>query len=152
MLIFLTHGRIFVPFDGWISSKIYLQLGQINLDLFLVKITSPLELQLVLLRKLSCIFLVPPGSMKKRKMTHEKWSVILKKRLWHRCFLVNFVKSLRTPFFIEHLWWLLLLLECGWIAFEKATKSYSLSFSLISFYVIQIKKITNFCGVNKWDS
>ena len=29
-------------------------------------------------------------------------------RLWHRCFPVNFAKFLRTPFFIEHLWWLLL--------------------------------------------
>ena len=29
-------------------------------------------------------------------------------RLWHRCFLLNFVKFQRTPFFIEHLWWLLL--------------------------------------------
>ena len=28
----------------------------------------------------------------------------------HSCFPVNFVKFLRTPFFIEHLWWLLLLL------------------------------------------
>ena len=36
-------------------------------------------------------------------------SVPLKKRLWHRCFPVNFVKFLRTPFFIKHLWWLLLL-------------------------------------------
>ena len=33
---------------------------------------------------------------------------LLKKRLWHRCFPVNFVKFLRTPFYIEHLWWLLL--------------------------------------------
>ena len=33
---------------------------------------------------------------------------LLKKRLWHRCFPVNFVKFLRTPFFIEHRWWLLL--------------------------------------------
>ena len=32
-----------------------------------------------------------------------------KKRLWHRCFPVNFVKFLRTPFFAEHLQWLLLL-------------------------------------------
>ena len=32
-----------------------------------------------------------------------------KKRLWHRCFLLNFAKFLRTTFFIEHLWWLLLL-------------------------------------------
>ena len=33
---------------------------------------------------------------------------LLKKRLWHRCFLVNFAKFLRTPFLTEHLWWLLL--------------------------------------------
>ena len=35
-------------------------------------------------------------------------ATLLKKRLWHRCFPVNFDKFLRTPFFIEHLWWLLL--------------------------------------------
>ena len=26
-------------------------------------------------------------------------AILLKKRLWHRCFPVNFVKFLRTPFF-----------------------------------------------------
>ena len=31
---------------------------------------------------------------------------LLKKRLWHRCFPVNFAKFLRTPFFTEHLRWL----------------------------------------------
>ena len=31
---------------------------------------------------------------------------VLKKRLWHRCFLVNFTKFLRTPFFTEPLRWL----------------------------------------------
>ena len=36
-------------------------------------------------------------------------STLLKKSLWHRCFPVNFTKFLRTHFFIEHLWWLLLL-------------------------------------------
>ena len=35
-------------------------------------------------------------------------ATLLKKKLWHRCFPVNFVKFLRTPFFAEHLWWLLL--------------------------------------------
>ena len=53
-------------------------------------------------------------------------ATLFKKRLWHRCFPVNFVnfpllaltlrrcfyvdfaKFLRTPFCIEHLWWLLL--------------------------------------------
>ena len=28
--------------------------------------------------------------------------------IWHRCFPLNFVKFLRTPFFTEHLRWLLL--------------------------------------------
>ena len=39
---------------------------------------------------------------------HLSPAALLKKRLWHRCFPVNFVKFLRTPFFTEHLWWLLL--------------------------------------------
>ena len=36
-------------------------------------------------------------------------------RLWHRCFPVNFVKFLRTPFFIKDLWWLLLILAVLYI-------------------------------------
>ena len=35
-------------------------------------------------------------------------ATLLKKRLWHRCFPLNFVKFLRTPFYTEHLRWLLL--------------------------------------------
>ena len=35
-------------------------------------------------------------------------AILLKKRLWYRCFPVNFAKILRTPFFMEHLWWLFL--------------------------------------------
>ena len=31
-------------------------------------------------------------------------ATLLKKRLWHRYFPANFVKFLRTPFFVEHLW------------------------------------------------
>ena len=31
-------------------------------------------------------------------------ATLLKKRLWHRCFQVNFAKFLRTPFLIEHVW------------------------------------------------
>ena len=33
-------------------------------------------------------------------------AILLKKRLWHRCFPVNFANFLRTPFLTEHLWWL----------------------------------------------
>ena len=36
-------------------------------------------------------------------------AILSKKRLWHRCFPVNFAKFLRASFFIEHLWWLLLV-------------------------------------------
>ena len=31
-------------------------------------------------------------------------TTLLKKRLWHRSFPVNFAKFLRAPFFTEHLW------------------------------------------------
>ena len=36
----------------------------------------------------------------------ETPATLLKRRLWHRCFSVNFTKFLRTHFFTEHLWWL----------------------------------------------
>ena len=47
---------------------------------------------------------------------HLKLATLLKKRLWHRHFLVNFAKFLRTPF-IEHFWWLLLQEVIVWVAF-----------------------------------
>ena len=34
-------------------------------------------------------------------------ATLLKKRLWYRCFLINFAKFLRIPFLTEHLCWLL---------------------------------------------
>ena len=37
---------------------------------------------------------------------------VLKKRLWHRCFLVNFAKLLRTPFWQNTSVQLLLPLKC----------------------------------------
>ena len=49
-----------------------------------------------------------------------KFATLLKKRLRHRSFPVNFVKFLRTPFFIEHLWWLLLwICLCYTYVFEN---------------------------------
>ena len=38
-------------------------------------------------------------------------ATLLTKKLWHRCFPVNFMKFLRTPFLTEHFWWLLLYLR-----------------------------------------
>ena len=42
------------------------------------------------------------------KVARLRPATLLKKRLWHRCVPVNFAKFLRTPFFTEHLRWLLL--------------------------------------------
>ena len=42
------------------------------------------------------------------KVADLRPATILKKRLWRRFFRVNFMKFLKTPFFTEHLWWLLL--------------------------------------------
>ena len=38
------------------------------------------------------------------KVADLRSATLLKKRLWHSCFPVNFAKFLRTPSFIEHLW------------------------------------------------
>ena len=57
-------------------------------------------------------------------------ATLLKKRLWHKCFPVNFVKFLRTPFFIEHLWWLLLyivLFTCQIVAHSVASLQLALA-------------------------
>ena len=42
------------------------------------------------------------------KIAGREPATLRKKRLWHRCFPVNFSKFLRTPLLTEHLWWLLL--------------------------------------------
>ena len=42
------------------------------------------------------------------KCCRPRPATLLKKRLKHRCFPMNFVKFLTKPFFTEHLWWLLL--------------------------------------------
>ena len=39
-------------------------------------------------------------------------ATLLKKRPWYWCFPVNFTKFLRTTFYLEHLWWLLLHILC----------------------------------------
>ena len=41
------------------------------------------------------------------KVAGLRTATLLLKSLWNRCFPVNFVKFLRTPFFTEHLRWLL---------------------------------------------
>ena len=69
----------------------------------------------------------------------------IKKEIWHRCFPVNFVKFLRTPFCIEHPWWLLLYIttlsfKFTWIISVKFFSCYAVyTFLIIS--CLQTKEI-----------
>ena len=59
-------------------------------------------------------------------------ATLLKKSLWHRCFPLNFAKFLRTPFFMEHLCWLLLYTINYYIisqAYDQFMVQYYLIFS-----------------------
>ena len=60
----------------------------------------------------------------------------LKKRFWHRCFPVNFVKFLRTPFLAEHLWWLLLRIEVL-LVISNRNSNFSLDSNLIESFHAQ---------------
>ena len=71
----------------------------------------------------------PFANVLQKQLPQLQPATLLKKRLWQRCFPVNFAKFLRTPmafyiyidirnierhgtpFLIEHLWWLLLVLQ-----------------------------------------
>ena len=59
---------------------------------------------------------------------------LFKKRLWHRCFPLKSVKLLRTPFFIEHLWWLLL-------------RIFEILFSLSSVFLLSRRNYINIINI-----
>ena len=52
-------------------------------------------------------------SQNSEENTCARVSFLIKKRLWHRYFPVNFAKFLRTPFLTEHLRWLFLIICQG---------------------------------------
>ena len=60
----------------------------------------------------------------------SKPATLFKKRLWHRCFPVNFAKFLRIPFPTEHIWRMLLyqkrisnaIRHLWWTQFYKNSK------------------------------
>ena len=61
------------------------------------------------LRKIQSIFdCTPEIILTLNRMRVNRPATLLKKKLWHRCFPLNFAKFLRTPLSIEHLRWLLL--------------------------------------------
>ena len=56
----------------------------------------------------------------------------IKKRLWDRCFPMNFAKFLKTPFLTEHLRWLLLeKVYISNILFTAFSKYYNYKFPLL---------------------
>ena len=56
-------------------------------------------------------FEYPWQSLFFNKVSSLRPATLLQARLWHRSFVVNFVKFIRTSFFTEHLRWLLLIIN-----------------------------------------
>ena len=72
-------------------------------------------------------------SLFSNKVAGFRPATLLKKRLWHRIFPVNFTNSLRTPFLTEHLRWLLLnfkksVKSAYCISWKKGPRYYKISF------------------------
>ena len=69
-------------------------------------------------------------------------ATLLKKRLWHRWFPVNFAKFLRTPFLIEYLSWLLLYINKTFYCIHSIYQFYLMIVSgKTVFYSIQYKNL-----------
>ena len=100
---------------------------------------------------------IPQNSQKttvpESKVVGLKPANLFKKRLWHRCFAENFVKFLRTPFFIE-LWWLLPLFIKNKIfqhQYQREVKVFSLFFHFCYFMIgflwsLYLYKVFLWCG------
>ena len=65
-------------------------------------------------------------------------ATLLRKRFWHRCFLVNLAKFQRTPFLTENLRWL--LLKIG----TTVSQTVSIHQHHLKFLVIEVFKSTSY--------
>ena len=97
-----------------------------------VKSTHGGVLLLVKLQKLKVTFL--HGCFSRFLFKLLRPATLLMKRLWHRCFPVNFAKFLRTALFIEYLWWLLLHTQ------QKVKNEYCLLFTF-NFLIILLDTV-----------
>ena len=78
-------------------------------------------------------------------LLRKRPATLLKKRLWHSCFPVNFVKFLRTTFYIKYLWRLLLCLFSSSFFLFKLAKTHSLYLRALSVSKFQLRtKFTYF--------
>ena len=86
-------------------------------------------------------------------------ATLLKKGLWRRCFPVNFVKFLRTPFFTEHLWWLLLEFPTQWFLITPGVSKIKGGIYLVENYLGIYNRSLSLVGrllgtlsaINKWN-
>ena len=76
------------------------------------------------------------------KVSGLRPATLFKKWLYHRCFPVNFVKFLRTHFYIEHLWWL--LFPCLSENSENTENSFTVSESCSSSFMLRYILCINF--------
>ena len=65
-----------------------------------------------------------------KKVADLRPATLLKKRLWHRCFPVNFVKFLRTPFLQNTFGQLLLVMEITFVSNSNFTEFFRTAISL----------------------
>ena len=63
------------------------------------------------------------------------------KRLWHRCFTVNFANFVRTLFLTEHFWWLFLYFCWGHSHGKKVSWNLHLTF-LITYSFVTWRSLT----------
>ena len=77
------------------------------------------------------------------KIAGLRLATLLKKRIWHRCFPVSFVKFIGTLIFIEHLWWLLLKPIATLFSIRKASRN-----RVPCFYSLFLTKLKVFINVS----
>ena len=100
------------------------------------------------------------------KVPGSRPATLLKKRIWHWCFPVNFAKFLRTPFLTEHLRWLLLIIIwrfwirtifCSSFGVKLRSKYFTLVFpkGFVSLHLIILKNVFKKTNSgkhwNKWE-
>ena len=71
----------------------------------------------------------------------------LKKRLGHRCFPVNIAKFVRTPFFKEHLWWLLLQIGKIWTVCQILLFRLQRERAISIFFLVKYAKVISWSWV-----
>ena len=73
-------------------------------------------------------------------------ATLLKKRLWHRCFTVNFAKFLRTPFLQNTFGWLLLCFMAfsDWEFLPQPSKTFAIGKSTVVSIIVYRNILSNF--------